>query len=143
MTTRSRILLTALLLLLPGCQKKAPELAQKVPTVEEEVEENEANAISSVKKIVTAQFDYSEGSGGGYAITLVDLRGLIDSALESGVKDGYVFSMGSFGRGFTVGATPMIYGSTGTRSFFADETGVIRYTREERPATAEDPPLEQ
>ena len=140
---KRRFLLTALLLLLTGCQKEAPELAQKLPTVEEEVEENEANAISSVKKIVNAQFDYSEGSGRGYAITLVDLRsrGLIDSALESGVKDGYVFSMGSFGSVFTVNATPMIYGSTGTRSFFADESGVIRYTREERPATVEDPPL--
>jgi len=140
---KRRILLTALLLLLTGCQKEAPELARKLPTVEDEVEDNEANAISSVKKIVTAQFDYSEGRGGGYAITLVDLRsrGLIDSALESGVKDGYVFSMGSFGSVFTVGATPMIYGSTGTRSFFADESGVIRYTRESRPATVEDSPL--
>ena len=53
---KRRFLLTALLLLLTGCQKEAPELAQKLPTVEEEVEENEANAISSVKKIVNAQF---------------------------------------------------------------------------------------
>ncbi len=52
--------------------------------------------------------------------------------------DGYVISMGSFGNVFTVNATPMIYGSTGTRSFFANETGVIRYTRESRPATADD-----
>jgi len=60
---KRRILLTALLLLLTGCQKEAPELARKLPTVEDEVEENEASAISSVKKIVTAQFDYSEGRG--------------------------------------------------------------------------------
>ncbi len=141
---KRRIILTALLLLLTGCQKETPELARKVPTAEE-AEESETSAISSVKKIVTAQFDYSEGSGGGYAMTLVDLRsrGLIDSALESGVKDGYVFSMGSFGSVFTVGATPLTYGSTGTRSFFSDETGVIRYTRESRPATAEDPPIGQ
>ena len=142
---KRRILLTALLLLLTGCQKETPELARKVPTVEDEVEDNEAKAISSVKKIVNAQLDYSEGSGGGYAITLVDLRsrGLIDSALESAVKDGYVFSMVSFGSVFTVNATPMTYGSTGSRSFFSDETGVIRYTREDRPATVEDPPLGQ
>ena len=137
---KRRILLTALLLLLTGCQKETPELARKVPTVEDKVEDNEAKAISSVKKIVNAQLDYSEGSGGGYATTLVDLRsrGLIDSALESGVKDGYVFSMGSFGSVFTVNATPLTYGSTGSRSFFSDESGVIRYTRESRPATADD-----
>jgi hypothetical protein len=114
-----------------------------VPTAEDEVKDNEASAISSVKKIVNAQLDYSEGSGVGYAITLVDLRsrGLIDSALESGVKDGYVFGMGGFGNVFTVNATPLTYGSTGSRSFFSDESGVIRYTRESRPATAEDLPI--
>ena len=142
---KRRIILTALLILLTGCQKEAPELARKLPTAEDEVEDNEANAISSVKKIVTPQFDYSEGRGGGYAITLVDLRsrGLIDSALESGVKDGYVFSMGSFGNVFTVNATPMTYGTTGNRSFFADESSVIRYTREDRPATVWEPPIGQ
>ena len=140
---KRRIFLTALLLLLTGCQKEAPELAQKLPTAEEAEANNEASAISSVKKIVTAQLDYSEGSGGGYAMTLLDLRGPIDPALESGVKDGYVFSMDSFGNVFTVGARPMIYASTGTRSFFSNESGVIRYTREDRPATVEDPPLGQ
>ncbi len=64
---KRRIILTALLLLLTGCQKETPELARKVPTAEE-AEENETSAISSVKKIVTAQLDYSEGIGGGYAI---------------------------------------------------------------------------
>ncbi len=142
---KRRVILTALLLLLTGCQKETPELARKVPTAEDEVEDNEANALSSVKKLVTAQFNYSESSGGEYAITLVDLRsqGLIDLALESGVKDGYVFSMGSFGSVFTVSARPMIYASTDTRSFFSDESGVIRYTGEERPATVEDSPLGQ
>jgi len=67
-----RILLAALLLLLPGCQKKTPELARKVPAAED----NEAGAISSVKNLVTAQFNYSKGSGGEYAITLVALRSL-------------------------------------------------------------------
>ena len=55
--------------------------------------------------------------------------------------DGYVISMGSFGNVFTVNATPMIYGSTGSRSFFSDETGIIRNTRESRLATAEDLPI--
>jgi len=63
---KRRIILTALLLLLTGCQKETPELARKVPTAEE-AEENETSAISSVKKIVTAQLEYSEGVGGGYA----------------------------------------------------------------------------
>jgi hypothetical protein len=44
--------------------------------------------------------------------------------------------------GYSYGARPEHYGRTGYRSFFADETAVIRSTRENRPATAKDPPIE-
>jgi len=68
---------------------------------------------------------------------------LIDSALGSGTKDGYAFSTSGGADTFIVNARPLDYGFTGSRSFFSDESGVIRYTREDRPATVEDPPLEQ
>jgi hypothetical protein len=42
---------------------------------------------------------------------------------------------------YTLTARPSEYGRTGTRSFFTDESGVIRWTREDRWATAEDMPL--
>ncbi len=73
---------------------------------------------------------------------------LIDSVLGSGTKNGYAFSTSGDADTFTVNARPLTYGSTGTRSFFADETGynrflpeswTIRVTTEDRPATAEDP----
>ena len=41
-------------------------------------------------------------------------------------------------RNYTLLARP---GNYGFRNFYSDETGVIRATREDRPATAEDPPL--
>ena len=44
-------------------------------------------------------------------------------------------------KSYTLTARPLVYYRTGTRSFFTDETGVIRMTAEDRAATADDPPL--
>lgn len=43
--------------------------------------------------------------------------------------------------GYSVTATPLQRGSTGRRSFYTDQTGVIRYSNDEEPATADSPPL--
>ncbi len=69
---------------------------------------------------------------------------LIDSVLASGTKDGYIFtvSTGAGNDSFAIYAAPITY-ETGTRSFFSDESGFIRYTAEERPATVDDKPLGQ
>ncbi len=102
---------------------------------------NEASAISSTRRILTSQITYSATVGkGNYAVDLEPLRdaALIDALLASGTKDGYALSTSGDTSTFTVNARPLTYGSTGTRSFFCDETGVIRYTREDRPATVED-----
>ena len=107
---------------------------------------NEASAISSIRKIVNSQITHSENSGNGnYSSDLAVLleHDLIDSVLVSGTKDGYTFTTAAVndGTAFTANATPLRHSETGNRSFFADETGYIRYTAEDRPATAEDPPL--
>jgi len=110
------------------------------------IADHEASAISSVRDIVVSQITYWATSGeGNYAVDLgvLESADLIDSALGSGTKDGYAFSTSGDASTFTGSATPLTFGSTGTRSFFVDETGVIRYTREDRPATVEDLPLGQ
>jgi hypothetical protein len=38
-------------------------------------------------------------------------------------------------------ARPVVFGKTGRRSFFVDQTGVIRCTSENRSATVGDPPI--
>jgi len=91
---------------------------------------NEASAISSVRNIVISHITFSTTSGrGNYAIDLEALEdaSLIDSVLGSGTKDGYSFSTSGDANTFTVSARPLTFGSTGTRSFFVDESGVIRY----------------
>ncbi len=106
---------------------------------------NEARAIASLKSLVRAELilrsDPPFGAEGqGIYGTLFDLlnAGLIDDRLGSGRSDGYIFSLAFNNSTFHVMARPLAYRVTGARSFYADETGVIRYTRENRTATADD-----
>ena len=105
---------------------------------------NEASAISAIRNIVTSQITYSATVGSGsYAATLTTLgptdSRLIDSVLASGTKDGYLFSSTGSGSTFTVNAEPVTAGSTGTRRFFADESGVIRYNTGAVAGTGDNP----
>jgi len=91
--------------------------------------------------------------------------GLIDRRLASGQKSGYVFTYtpqfpndasgpvvspkaaargctSGGASGFTVAADPLQRGTTGVRSFFTDQTGVIRYSANGESATADSPPLQ-
>ncbi len=61
-------------------------------------------------------------------------------------KSGYRFyyirtgSTGVNGQ-YTIVARPIQFGTTGNRSFFTDESGVIRFTEEDREPSSGDPPL--
>jgi type IV pilus assembly protein PilA len=90
---------------------------------------------------------------------------LIDGPLASGRKSGYVFTYtpvfpgnsaapvispkaaaqgctSGGASGFTVTADPLQRGSTGMRSFFADQTGVIRFSANGESPTADSPPVQ-
>ncbi len=108
----------------------------------------EASAISSVRNLVTSQISYRGTYGSGTYADSLDLlysSNLIDSVLASGTKDGYTFTVSTDAENdsFAIYVTPITSGGTGTRSFFTDETGVIRYTVADRPAPVEDTPLGQ
>ncbi len=103
--------------------------------------------------IFLAQSEYArEHPDKGFATSLEELgndsRGsLIDSVLASRTKSGYEFilwtagpnSQGRVSRFFVV-ARPQKY-QEGERSFFIDESGVERFTAENRAATVADPPV--
>ena len=106
---------------------------------------NEASAISAVRNIVTSQITYSATVGAGGYTDLAGLQtaSLIDSVLGGGTKDGYIFAATApTSSTFTVNADPVTAGSTGTRYFFSDESGVIRYSTGGA-ATDTDSPLGQ
>lgn len=98
---------------------------------------NESSAISSVRTLVSAQETYRSRYG-TYSTTIAKLgspasgnptadnAGLIDPVLAGGAKSGYTLATAGTGTGYTITAVPTTVGTTGDRSFFADQTGVLR-----------------
>jgi type IV pilus assembly protein PilA len=97
----------------------------------------------------------------GAGIQDCDHAGLIDGVLASGFRNGYVFIYQPTGDadapnaspkapaegctiagapGFVVTAEPSRHGNTGDRSFYMDQSGVIRYEQNGVP-TADSPPI--
>ena len=104
----------------------------------------ESAAITNVRNLVTSQMNYSLTKGfGNFAPDLATLQasGYIDNELGSGTRDGYLYSLSGSSITFTVQARPMTYGSTGNRSFFSDESAVIRYNTADAPADTSNSPL--
>jgi type II secretory pathway pseudopilin PulG len=96
---------------------------------------NEGSAINALRTIHSAEMTYQATEGRGYDFgTLVDLerKNLINTQLASGTRSGYKFMLDSTLKdsegqpAFVVVAVPTDYPSSGKRSFFVDETGVIR-----------------
>ena len=105
---------------------------------------NEASAIASVRNLVTAEITYASTLGGGNFGSLAELsaENFADEVLGSGQKDGYDFSVAANESvGFSVIATPTVPGTTGERSFYGDETGVIRYAVDGTVPDSTSPPL--
>jgi len=107
---------------------------------------HESSAISAVRTLVTAQITFAAKSGSGnFAADLTELEAanLIDSVMGSGTAEAYSFSVSGSGIQYEINARPLVYGSSGIRSFFTDESGAIRYTTADAAATASDPGLGQ
>ncbi len=114
--------------------------------VQSKVVANEGKAISAVRSLGTAQVTYVTKNGAGsFApdLNTLETAGLIDSVLGSGTTDTYMFSVTASGVTFEINASPLVYQTTGIRSFFADESGVIRYNTANARATASSPGLGQ
>ena len=109
---------------------------------------NEASAVGSVRTINTAEVTYQTTYPAvGFTVTLTDLGGtpavcagtptstnacLIDNVLATGPKSGYTFALGGASGAvpevtYDVTAIPTATGQSGQRSFFSDQSGVIRY----------------
>ena len=90
---------------------------------------NEASAISSLRTLTTVNEQYRTRFG-EYAGSLANLSatGYIDAVLGAGTKSGYDFSGYAYGSAntWTCTAVAETQGTTGDRSFFVDQTGVIR-----------------
>ncbi len=106
---------------------------------------NEASAITTVRSVLNAETLYVTTVGSGRYGTMATLVSgmLVDTVVGSSTKDGYVFSisLGPADTSFGVDARPLGYLNSGIRSFYTDETAVIRYTTADSAATSSDTPL--
>jgi len=129
-------------------------LAQKrdqTENLENRVRVYEATCVQNLRAINVAQGAYRSGSPVNvYATTLAELgpqgTGLLESKIASGKKDGYLYRLipqsgPNPGEHYVVVARPIKLLLSGQRSFFTDETGVIRYTSKNRAATLNDPAI--
>ncbi len=128
-----------------------------------EMEQNEAAARETLRIISQAVSRYANAHPGfGYPSNLQPLLvrppaplparvfGLLDQSFAADplIKNGYRFRYLHTGTGngtrdelgsFAITAVPEDFGKTGTKSFFVDENGNIHVTKENRPATEDDP----
>jgi type II secretory pathway pseudopilin PulG len=99
---------------------------------------NEGSSIATLRSIHSAQATYQATRGNGSYGTLEQLtdnaagEALLSPELADGTRNGYRFTVElntsryDNAAGFQVNAVPLEYGKTGNRSFYVDETGVIR-----------------
>ena len=110
-------------------------------------------SVDPLRTIWTAQVVYAQTHPDkGFASSLAELgpspgAELIDSVLASGRKSGYVFTLSAAPpeanrrvMHYTLAARPEKYEKE-TRSLFIDESGVERFTTENRAATVNDAPF--
>jgi len=130
-------------------------LAIAIPhLVESQIARNEAFAMGALRSIGTAEEAYAKAHPEqGFAPSLKTLSlspgtGMLSTTMASGASHDYTFTLVTDKPGtdglmhkYTAVARPSRYPKCGIRSFFVDETGVFRYTAEDRAATAQDSPL--
>lgn len=113
---------------------------------------NEATSMSALRTIHSAQATYQATRGAGQFGTLEELvaEELVSPVLVSGSYYGYKFTVKvkevDYGDepGFEAVAVPETYGSSGVRSFYVDETGVMRAANNRGAmATVDDSPLDE
>jgi type IV pilus assembly protein PilA len=113
---------------------------------------HETAAIKTMQTIHTAQTQY-QSQFGRFAVSLAELgppqsgqpgpqaADLIDSNLSSGEKSGYKFTVTGNASGYVISAVPVSYNSTGSRTFYSDQTMQIRQNYGPEPATLASPEL--
>ena len=115
----------------------------------------EKSCVLNLRSLNVAQLAYQGGNDSkGFARTLKQLgpdgEGLLDAVTVSGEKDGYRFQLvpakdageAKPVKHYKIIARPVKRLSRSQRSYYTDESGVIRFTDQVRRAASTDPPLE-
>jgi prepilin-type N-terminal cleavage/methylation domain-containing protein len=107
----------------------------------------ETAAVRAVQTIHQMEVQY-QSQYGKYATSLAELgppqsgqpgpaaADLIGRDLSEGEKQGYKFTLSGTNGGYIINANPVTYGTSGSKSFYSDQTMVIRENFGPEPATA-------
>jgi hypothetical protein len=99
----------------------------------------ETAALKAIQTLNTAQVQYNSQFG-RFAQSLTELgpsaANLILPDLAAGEKHGYKFTLTITPEGYSIQAVPMVFGSTGSRTFYTDQSLIIRENYGREPATA-------
>jgi len=112
----------------------------------------EMAAIAEIHTVNQAQIQY-QSQFGNFAQNLAQLgppassggsegpaaAGLIPATLASGSASGYNFTVAQTPTGYSVTAVPKQFGSTGRRTFYSDQTNIVRENWGQDPATVNSP----
>lgn len=107
----------------------------------------ETAAVAAIQTIHKTQVQF-QSQFGKYAASLAELgpppsgapgpsaADLIGNDLALGEKQGYKFTVTAIPGGYVINANPLTYGSSGSKSFYSDQSMVIRENYGPEPATA-------
>jgi len=108
--------------------------------------------IREIGSIHLAETQYSSQFG-KYAINLAQLgppnggadgpeaANILPKILADGKKNGYIYTLTGTPAGYSISAVPEVFGSGGSRTFYSDQTLVIRNNFGQEPATATSPEI--
>jgi type IV pilus assembly protein PilA len=112
----------------------------------------ETAAIAAIKTIHQMEVQY-QSQYGRYATSLAELgppasgaptpaaADLISLDLSQGIKQGYKFTLTGNQAGYVINANPLNYPTDGSRTFYSDQSMVVRENFGPEPATASSPEL--
>ena len=112
----------------------------------------EMAVAKQIGTIHTAQAQY-QAQFGKFAVTLTELgpspngessagaADLIPDELANGKKNGFTFQLQGTAAGYTISAKPDVYKGTGRKTFYSDQTLLIRENWGPEPATAASPAI--
>ena len=117
--------------------------------LKERRDNNERSAINSIRALNTALYLHRQKSGDAYPKSVKELAGSDpkvacgeDECLNSGYRFRYeLLPANAMGPRYVILARPVKHDNTGVQSFYSDESGVIRSTTDDRPASAGDGPV--
>jgi type IV pilus assembly protein PilA len=78
--------------------------------------------MSQFQRFATTLAELGPPTSGGPGPQAADL---IPNALSGGDKDGYIFTMTATPSGYTLNANPKVFNTSGRRTFYTDQNGLI------------------